>query len=307
MVDRLSNLHLLLRVSSFTRLPLEVRFFCKDVYDVWVRWSERADEKIQNGIRILLDLKQPEESTKAVEVPKNQMTQNTNSKGSDNGGVHGVDVGYTSLKGYLEKSLFLLAGGGSNICAVCTKDIGPRVTMVLVCSHENCRSAFHLTCLAQSFLKSEREEGLVLPKSGTCPQCKLELQWIDLVKEMSLRIRGEREVARLMKRPRVRQIRSSKHKIMPPPNAFDEDEGEDDTDSGQGSADDDSDTLSDIEDPSLSDWRYLEDEDDRMSITSTVSNPSCLDVSSPVRSKAQDAKLGTVIEDSDWDDAEILD
>lgn len=302
----ISNLHLLLRVPGFNRWPLEVRFFCKDVYDVWVRWSERVDGQIQSGIKILLDVKQPEESSVTEEVPPSAQIKSTRKpKAIGTGGVDGVDVGYSKLKEYLEKSLLLLAEGKSNTCAVCAKEVGVRNAMVLVCSHKNCSSVFHLTCLAQRFLNAEKQEGLIFPTSGTCPQCGLELQWIDLVKEMSLRIRGERDVARLMKKPKVRKTKTSKGNNKISPVAV---EGtENDSEREQDSANNDSDAANDFEEALPSDWQQEENEDDRMSMTSAVSDSSYLDAPSPTGSKFPQSRLGIVIEDSDWDDAEVLD
>ena len=37
LTDKLSNLHLLLRVPYFSQWPLEVRFFSEDVYKVWAK------------------------------------------------------------------------------------------------------------------------------------------------------------------------------------------------------------------------------------------------------------------------------
>lgn len=276
------------------------------MYDIWVRWSERIDGQIRSGIKILLDVKQPEEPLATEEVPPSaQIKPKRKSKVVGKGGVDGVDVGYSKLKGYLEKSLFLLAESESNSCAVCVEDLGVRDAMVLVCSHENCRSTFHLTCLAKRFLNAENQEELVLPTSGTCPQCGSELRWIDLVKEMSLRIRGENDVARLMKKPKVRQTKTStiKKTLL----LVDGTENKDGSDYDQDSTNDDSDAAKDLEEPLPDDWQYQEDEDDAMSLASAVSDSSYPDAPSPTRTRAPELRLGIVIEDSDWDDAEILD
>ena len=278
------------------------------MYDIWVRWSERIDGQIRSGIKIFLDVKQPEEPLATEEVPPSaQIKPKRKSKVVGKGGVDGVDVGYSKLKGYLEKSLFLLAESESNRCAVCVEDLGVRDAMVLVCSHENCRSTFHLTCLAKRFLNAEKQEELVLPTSGTCPQCGSELRWIDLVKEMSLRIRVENDVARLIKKPKVRKTKSSKIKKTSLPMLVDGTENKDDSDYDQDSANDNSDAANDLEEPLPDDWQYQEDEDDAMSLASAVSDSSYLDAPSPTRTRAPELRLGIVIEDSDWDDAEILD
>ena len=55
----LSNLHLLLRVSSFARWPLSLHFFSPDVYKAWLKWCKSAAEPIQTTIAIIQDFPPP--------------------------------------------------------------------------------------------------------------------------------------------------------------------------------------------------------------------------------------------------------
>ncbi|KAL8703237.1 MAG: hypothetical protein Q9201_003570 [Fulgogasparrea decipioides] len=48
----LTNLHLLLRVPSFNRWPLAVRFFYDDVYEAWVRHSTEASGALPNQLQV---------------------------------------------------------------------------------------------------------------------------------------------------------------------------------------------------------------------------------------------------------------
>lgn len=312
LTDKLSNLHLLLRVPSFARWPLEVRFFCKDVYEVWLRWSERVNGEIRSGIKVFLDVTQPVEPPDEPAGPLSaQIKQKRKQEAIGKGGVDGVDFGYGKLKGHLEKSLSLLAEGEANRCAICLADINDQSQTVLVCSLATCRVVFHMTCLAQNFLDKEQQENSVLPTSGKCPQCKSELQWVDLVKEMSLRVRGKAQVAKLMKKPKVPKAKGVKGKRgLSADAATEPTTDEADEFDNHGLEEDDSDTTNAFEEPLPNDWHFQgdDDDDDRMSLASVTSNAStALDPISHTNSIGPGPRLEVVIDDSDWDDVEVLD
>jgi hypothetical protein len=74
------------------------------------------------------------------------------------------------------------------------------------------------------------------------------------------------------------------------------------------SSDDDSSTPSNSEQQSADGWHYQEDDEDTMSVTSTASGvSSCFDAPSPSKKPGSAPRLGILVEDSDWDDAEVLD
>ncbi|CAF9914147.1 MAG: Slx4p interacting protein [Alectoria fallacina] len=204
--DKLLNLHLLIRVPSFSRWPLQVRFFCDDVYQAWQRWIERVDGSIRGGIKVLLDLKQPEEVVHDDDLPLNIQA---NREALGKGGIQGLDFGYSKLKDHVEKSIFFLAEDEAQKCVLCAKSLGPQTAMALLCPQEGCRTASHMICLATKFIEEEGTGVGVTPISGRCPGCKEELQWIDLIKELSLRARGEKEVAQMMKKPKERKTKNS--------------------------------------------------------------------------------------------------
>ena len=202
------------------------------------------------------------------------------------------------MKGYVEKSLFLLAEGEATKCAVCTKDLGNQVTTAVVCSNERCRMASHMTCLSKRFLGETGCDSPVVPLSGSCPSCNAALNWIDLVKEMSLRTRGEKEVAQLMRKPRERKNKVTKGKSRLPSELVGNSD-DDDIDDGLVAADI-------VDEPLLEDdWVYRdEDDDDMISVTTAASESKA---PSPTRVEKPDRVLHMVVEDSDWDNAEVLD
>ncbi|KAI4127666.1 MAG: hypothetical protein LQ347_004513 [Umbilicaria vellea] len=296
----MSNLHLLLRVPSFSRWPLELRFFRHDVFEVWHRRCAQVTDQIRPGIPIVLDFKPAEETEpvdgSATTVHATKVKRKHSTIGGR--GVKGIDVSYKSMKGYLEKSLFLLAEGEATICAVCSKELGTQVTTAVVCPNEGCRTASHSTCLAKRFLGEGGSDRPVVPISGSCPSCNVALNWIDLVKEMSLRIRGEKKVAQLMRKPRERKTKVHKGKST----LSSELVGDSDDD-----ATDDSLVAADIADePLLEDgWIYRdEDDDDMLSVTTAASGSRA---PSPTRLGNPNQTLEMVVEDSDWDNAETLD
>ena len=270
------------------------------MYDVWLRWSERVNGEIRPGVKVFLDVKQPvEPSDEFAEPPRAQINRARKREAIGKGGIEGVDVGYSKLKDHVAKSLVVLAEGEANRCAICVENIENQAQTVLVCSLAICKAVFHMTCLAQSFLDKEPQENAVLPTSGKCPQCKSELQWVNLVKEMSLRVRGEADVAKLMKkpkRPKAKAVKGNKGLLA-------------DAAADEGLEEDDSDTNTAFEEPLPDDWHFQEDnDDDRMSVASISSNSSTwLDPRSHSNWIGLGPRLEVVIDDSDWDDVEVLD
>ena len=351
LTDKLSNLHLLLRVPSFSRLPLQVRFFSKEVYQKWRSWNERADGSIRDGIKVLLDLREPGQI-----INDSELLMSPHAKGKrkreamGKGGIEGLDVGYSNLKNHIEKSIFFLADYETLKCAVCAEKLGPRTAVALVwyvfsesifplclesvCSldmlsgsrnslncamltsksssspQENCRTASHVTCLATKFIKDEGAGSAITPISGRCPGCKEELQWIDLIKESSLRIRGEKEVTKITIKPKERKTKVSKMKdaVAPQPEAHLFDEGDE--------ADPDEDSVAaemramDAADDSLpDDWQYqIEVNNGMVSVLSGHSAVSDgVEAAIPTKRSSSAPKLPAVIEDSELDDTDFRD
>lgn len=297
-------------MSSFARWPLEVRFFSQDVYDAWLHWNDSVVDEINTGVKVILDLKQPVEPLDVHETLNNaQMKRRMRQQAIGKGGIEGLDIGYGNMKDHLEKSLFLLAESWLKACAVCNKAIDSPVATVLVCPQRNCRATSHLACLAQKFLHdTEQQVESVLPTTGKCPLCKSELQWIDLVKEMSLRVRGEAEVAKLMKQPRVRKTKVLNGKkasatdfaVWIPNEEIDEDHN-------HSLEDEFLETENEVDDLLPDDWQCQEDNSDGMSVSSAISEVSNYwDPTGPTERIDPAPRLEFVIEDSGWDDASVL-
>jgi structure-specific endonuclease subunit SLX1 len=227
LVDKLSNLHLLLRVDSFSRWPLEVRFFAEDVYKVWQRWVERDGGKLREGIPVTLDTGteikglEPvmEEGEQDIIPPsgQEQIVQKRKLKLDDVGslGLRSLipSFGYGGHKDHVEKSLAMLDDIEGAPCAVCSGVIRAKDEHVATCPGEGCMATSHLSCLSSHFLKSEEsrrgnEESQLIPTEGNCPSCKSELRWVDIMKELSLRTYGAKEIAKLTKVKKAKKVKA---------------------------------------------------------------------------------------------------
>lgn len=190
LLDKLSNLHLLLRVPYFTKWPLEVRFFNQEVFRSWQSWCERVDEQLRPGIEVILDLPQPEEITSAQRpIKKIELI--------GKGGVEGIDPTYARFQDVLEKAQFRLDEGDGQKCFVCSKNLDLQRDLFVICPSHGCDSLSHLTCLSKHFLH-QTQSSLLIPEIGECPSCRTTLQWSELMRELSLRTRGEKEVKKLL-------------------------------------------------------------------------------------------------------------
>jgi structure-specific endonuclease subunit SLX1 len=293
MQDKLANLHILLRANSFERWPLKVRFFAEDVHKMWHRWTVNMPEVVRHGIEIEMD-----ESILDKASLEDDPLQPV--------GIYLIDPTYQHMKTTLEKSTKLL-DAPQNSCAICSTLFDSTKVMALVCSNSECDASFHVACLSHQFLKGENALAAVVPTQGDCPTCRSSLNWSDLVKDLSLRIRGEKEVAALFKVPKRRKGGSKEEVIVP---VVEEDEDEDMEEpsavADESEADVDYDDVlvqSDYEDidrvqatPSGGDgWKLIDDMDEQ-------GLPGAVVAAMSLAGKGR----REFVEDSDWDEAEVI-
>ena len=220
-------------------------------------------------------------------------------------GIAALDIEYLSAKPHVMKSKEIIEFEREGVCAVCQEELEHEMGIYSVCPSPGCESVTHLTCLSKHFLKNE--PGSIIPVQGTCPSCKSEVVWGDVVKELSLRMRGQKEVEKLLKVKRVRKGKA--------------------TSSQAAMGDDNEDEISDeeileeagkfeelnpwINEPDQGDtWHVmqaLDYESDNSSITSTATIPRAKKGGKTAPYKSSQGILKTVIEDSDWDDIVELD
>ena len=191
----LSDLHLLLRVKSFERWPLHVRFFAQDVYKAWKTLEDRLSSGLRDGITVTYTPSEPIITDHGMEIGPDQAR-----------GIGSLDIGYGSMKPMLEKSLATFAPAApKQQCTKCKDGIDSRKALTLVCPGDACKGVWHVGCLSQELLAQGGCQDMLVPIKGSCPSCGTKLEWSMLMKELSLRTRGQKTVARLFKQKPVKK------------------------------------------------------------------------------------------------------
>ncbi|EFQ94562.1 hypothetical protein CFE70_006293 [Pyrenophora teres f. teres 0-1] len=194
---RLKNLHHLLGVGSFSRWPLHLRFFAPDVFSQWEKHTSKMNTSLRKSITIRLT---PAELPKLAPDVLSEMRTHFIPEV-----IRAIPVAYEDLKPYVEKSMSTLGDGKTRNCAVCNKHVNIDRSLVLICPNETCRSVAHMSCLSQTFLADEANKEAFIPIEGTCPSCHSPIKWSDMIKELSLRMRGEEELKTLFKAKRKKK------------------------------------------------------------------------------------------------------
>ncbi|KAG4026661.1 hypothetical protein MFRU_038g00650 [Monilinia fructicola] len=181
----LSNLKLLLSVPSFSRWPLEVQFFSPDVHKAWSKWSQKIGEPLRDSLPIITHF--PSESNLHEEEPENH-------------GIKSVNITHEKTKPHVEKGRRIFHPDMDESCTICKGTLLHDSGLHTICPNISCDAITHMTCLSQHFLQSEKMGGeALLPIKGQCPACKTEIHWKDVMVELSLRIRGQKLIDRLLK------------------------------------------------------------------------------------------------------------
>ncbi|KAL8711457.1 MAG: hypothetical protein Q9220_004115 [cf. Caloplaca sp. 1 TL-2023] len=264
--------------------------------------------ELPQHIKVIQDVKSPDQPVATSQVALIETVgKRRKAEPLSFGSVKNIDVTYAGLKSHLDKTVAMQASQIIRRCAVCKESLHLQGSMVLTCPVEGCYAISHVICLAQRFLGCQGFE--VLPTSGHCPDCNSEFLWVDLVKELSLRARGNQVIPRVNKQTSVRKPRGVQHAELDDVANAKEQAGKISA-LAAGSANT---TMAfepssiDIEDDPLpDDWLQLVNDDDDRSVTSHESEGSSRHGSPRILAK-QPLKLPIVIEDSEWDSAEALD
>lgn len=285
--DKLKNLHLLLRVNSFERWPLKLHFFAEDVFKAWERMCKKTIGRLPPTLSIVTDFVSSAETVTPA-------TQDAKHKMSSQNGIYALHLDFMPIKQHVEKSRQLLGGGHQHSCAVCNNQLDHEEDKILICPH-SCSMTAHLQCLAKHFLAQDTKKDCLLPVGGQCPSCGSKLHWTDLVRELSLRMRGEDAVRKLLN-PKARRGKTAASAAI-------DDEEEEETDDEddvvyqhygeEGVVVDEFEDVDEVSSQSSSDQPLAAQVNFK---TTTVS------ASAPAASTASKK----VIPDSDWDDIEDL-
>lgn len=158
------------------------------------------NEPIRDSIKVLTDFEPNRESTSnqdLVEEPTRPW------------GIHALPLDHAPLKEYVTKTRSIFEFEREGACVVCEEDLDPDAGLYAVCSNTSCEGVGHISCWSRHML-GEQNDNDILPISGQCPKCKGDVVWGDMMKEMSLRLRGSKEVDKLLKKPRKRRKREAK-------------------------------------------------------------------------------------------------
>ncbi|KAI9744197.1 MAG: Slx4p interacting protein [Claussenomyces sp. TS43310] len=386
MSSALSNLHLLLQVPSFSRWPLELRFFAPDVHKAWVKYTARQTSDTRDNLPVFCDFPASTNSANTVAsigeatssmtsgdalIPHRSVgslaSKPSEGKQTPEHDIHALPVTYSRLKSYLLKTKDIFDFEQEGTCSVCSELLAHDGGIYSVCPNPACGSVSHMSCLSSHFLESQglgSEE--IVPIQGTCPKCKEPIQWIDVMKELTLRTRGQHEVAKLLKPPRrkapatgqrareEKAVDGSKEKRAKTivRTRSKEDRTEDGADMnglaissgaamlsvGLASDDNDDVELNDSEDMSEDEFTEISDDEDLVGNSEAESSThvtvddsdeeteierrslgpgevkagaSTMELNTAQRTtdprKGAKSEMSIVIEDSDWDDAEIID
>lgn len=298
LTSRLADLHLLLRSTYFASWPLKVRFLSEDVYRVWQAWSERVDGLLPDHIEVVLDT-----TAAALQDTTTTARQQINNDGGSR--VQHLDIGYGGMKDYLEKSLFLLDDSERIYCGVCKERLSVNDDLIVVCSETGCRCASHLVCLSTKFLEEAKVPNQLVPTDGSCPACKRTVKWPLLMKELSLRTRGEKEIQSIFKKRRTTKATGNGSSQKGKGNDLGE-HRETHGDKHPGTAD------FTLDEPPWSDGDEADDQDelrldDDWLEEVDLGSDSDSNDQPKTQTKLPPSRVEIVIEDSDWDDAEIID
>ncbi len=271
LTDRLASLHQLLQSSSLSRWPLRLTFYCEDVVRVWQKWTAQEFTKLRTSVEV--EMKEPSRPPSAG-----------SEAGQDCGtGIYALDVGYSNLKSHVEKSLALLQT--APLCALCSDPLPSDGSMMLVCPQDGCYAAGHLHCFSASFLQEDHNN--VVPSEGNCPGCGAKLQWMALIKELSLRTRSPKDVKKILKVKKGRAAATGPS----------DDEAESECDEDQMV----------VDAPLKDDWHYIsEGPEAEIDDGLLRSDPSPVRVKMKSKTRGFLAMSEPVIEDSDRDEAEVV-
>lgn len=226
----LSNLHLLLRVPSFARWPLRLHFFDRDVHSKWNAHCSKPElEPLNNTLEVVTNFAPPTlPAAAAAHRPRQELqtedhalavssSENDGERSDEDGeerdpgmsepkcGIHALPVDHSPMGQYLEKGHDVTNFEREGSCVVCHQELEHDKGLYAICSKNECEGVGHLDCWSRAFLQQKEEGGdskVILPMEGQCPKCGGTVKWIDMMRELTLRTRGQKEVEKILKKRR---------------------------------------------------------------------------------------------------------
>lgn len=103
------------------------------------------------------------------------------------------------MKEYVAKANNVTAFEQEGNCVHCHEELESRKGLYAMCPNGPCEAMGHVKCWSKHAL-SASSQGVLIPDTCNCPSCGGKLRWGDMMKELSLRIRGAAEVEKLLKK-----------------------------------------------------------------------------------------------------------
>ncbi|KAH6626497.1 structure-specific endonuclease subunit SLX1 [Chaetomium sp. MPI-SDFR-AT-0129] len=219
-----SNLHLLLCVPSFARWPLRVHFFNKPFFAAWEQWCAEVSDDEQRELRVVTDFGEGMVDggiTRAGIVGGDDALSDGNGEMAEGEeqerapapwGIHALPLDYKPMKEYVAKGRDIFEFERQGRCVVCHEEMKTGEGLQALCTNEGCDGVGHITCWGRHFLRTSGETDEVVPIQGRCPKCKGEVQWGEMMRELTLRLRGGEEVEKLLKEKKKRTTRQAAKK-----------------------------------------------------------------------------------------------
>jgi structure-specific endonuclease subunit SLX1 len=199
MTSIMSNLHLLLGVPSFARWPLRLHFFSRDAHTVWEKWCATAKEPMRESVAILTDF--GGNSSRNAPSLTNENGHESSTAGPAPWGIHALPLDYVPIKDYVAKGRDVFSFEREGDCVICKEHMPTGEGVYALCSNDGCEGVGHLSCWSRHMLPAQETENII-PVAGRCPRCRGTVRWGDMMTELTLRLRGAKEVDKLLKKKR---------------------------------------------------------------------------------------------------------
>lgn len=204
-------------MPSFARWPLTLRLFDREVYVRWARYlASDGVEPLRATLDVVTDFKPPavlEAEAKKEEAARRKLVDDLDEDEEADGdedepegpawGIHALPLDYTPLALYLEKGHNITTFEREGNCVVCLQHLEHDKGLFAICPNGECEGMGHVDCWSRHLLRQQGEEdGAVLPVDGRCPKCSGPVKWVDMMRELTMRTRGQKEVEKVLKRHR---------------------------------------------------------------------------------------------------------
>lgn len=164
------------------------------MHAVWEKTRATAREPLRADFPVSTDFG-PTASTAVEEESEEELSKPT-------WGIHALPLDYAPMKDYVAKGREVFGFEREGGCVVCREHMAPGEGVYALCANDGCEGVGHLACWSRHMIPP-REKESILPVEGRCPKCAGEIRWVDMMRELTLRMRGSKEVDKLLKKKRV--------------------------------------------------------------------------------------------------------